>query len=114
MSAPRLKTKLWIDAVLRANAIEGRFGAVLHIGAEEAGAVYVVINRLNGTSEFLGPAPGASVDNEGTKQFERVIATPVPWLDLRDRIARLRKADPDIWVIEVEDREGFGGLTLAA
>jgi hypothetical protein len=112
MEPPRLKTRIWVEAVLRANASEGRFGAILNSGAEEAGSVYVAIDRLNGTLEFLAPAPGASIADDGTKRFVKEFKSPVPWPEIRARIERLRKADPDIWVIEIEDRNGYGGITI--
>ena len=52
----RLKTALWVAAYLRRCEVEGVFGVVRRRGAEEAGAVFVRISRLDGTSDLFGRA----------------------------------------------------------
>ena len=54
----RLKAEIWVHAFLRRSFVQGMYGAVLRKGAAEAGAIYVVINRLDGTVRMLGPPPG--------------------------------------------------------
>jgi hypothetical protein len=110
----RLKSGIWVHALLRTNVVAGNFGAVLHKGSEEAGSVYVVINRLDGSSQLLGPAPGSAYDDEGNRRF--ILETPVgqPWPDIKALLDRRTRNDPDIWVVEIEDRTGFGGLTPEA
>jgi hypothetical protein len=107
---PRLKSTFWVSAFLRRCEVAGKFGAVLHRGAEEAGAVFVVINHLDGTHHLLGPPPGPSINDEGERLFVNEFAAPVDWPTLREKIERHRKSDPDIWVVEVEDRTGLAGL----
>ena len=58
----RLKTGLWVAAYLRRCQVEGVFGAVRRRGAEEAGAVFVRVNRLDGTSDLFGPAPQSAFE----------------------------------------------------
>ncbi len=41
----RLKSGIWVAAYLRRCNIEGAFAAVRRHGAEEAGAVFIKINR---------------------------------------------------------------------
>jgi hypothetical protein len=111
---PRLKSRLWVEALLRRCQGEGKFGAVLHSGADEAGAVYVAINHLNDTYDLLGPPAGSSHDEEGTRIFRKAIGKPASWDEVRDFIARQRKFDSDIWVVEIEDRGGLANLVVAA
>jgi hypothetical protein len=106
----RLKSAIWISALLRRNEVAGQFGSVLHRGAEEAGAIYVVINHLDGTYDLLGPPPGASVDEQGERRFMREPGTPADWPTVRARLESKRKFDPDIWAVEIEDRNGLAGL----
>jgi hypothetical protein len=110
----RLKAEIWVHALLRRCFAQGLYGAVLRKGAAEAGAVYVVINRLDGTVKVLGPPPGSAIDEAGDRLWTEVIppVTSVPEVALF--IARLVKFDPDIWVVEVEDRTGTAGLTVLA
>ena len=57
----RLKSGIWVSAFLRRCMVEGLYGAVIRKGAEEAGAVYVIVNHLDGTQHFFGPAADAPV-----------------------------------------------------
>jgi len=110
----RLKAEIWVHAFLRRSFVQGLYGAVLRKGAAEAGAIYVVINRLDGTVMVLGPPPGSAVDETGERLWSEVIPPVTSAPDVAPFIARLAKFDPDIWVVEVEDRTGTAGLTVGA
>ena len=58
----RLKSAIWVAAYLRRCQVEGAYAVVRRRGAEEAGAVFVRICRLDGTSDLFGPAPQSTVD----------------------------------------------------
>src|SRR3984893_11849087 len=62
-SAMRLKSTIWAAAYVRRCHLEGAFAAVRRRGAEEAGAIFVKLNRLDGTAELFGPAPQAAFDH---------------------------------------------------
>ncbi len=111
---PRLKTLFWVQAFLRRCDINGQSGSVLKKGAEEAGALYVVVNHLDGTHDLLAPAPGASHDDAGERRFVRDFAAPVSWQEIAARMEKRKLADPDLWLIEVEDRAGLAGLNTEA
>lgn len=106
----RLKSGIWVAGYLRRCNVEGLFAAVRRRGAEEAGAVFIVINRLDGTATLYGPAPQSSFDEAqpADRMFTAVLGgqSPVPEKDIEARLGRELKFDPDIWVVEVEDREG--------
>jgi hypothetical protein len=107
----RLKSEIWVHAVLRRAFAEGRYGAVLRKGAAEAGAVYVVINRLDGTIRLLGPPPGPAIDEEGERRFADV--PKITRMEELDSFSeRMAKFDPDFWIVEIEDREGTGGIAV--
>jgi hypothetical protein len=109
----RLKTEIWVGAYLRRWFAQGGYAAVLRKGAVEAGAVYVVINRLDGTLTVFGPAPGPAYDEAGDRRWALASPQTTDPTTLATLIAKLERIDPDIWVIEVEDRHGTGGLSLA-
>jgi len=109
----RLKSAIWVAAFLRRGQAEGHFGAVLKKGAEEAGAIYVIVNHLDGTFHFLAAPPGPAFDDEGERLWVEEIPYPANQEAIDTVLARRRKADPDIWVVEIEDRTGLGGLSLA-
>lgn len=110
----RLKSEIWVHAFLRRAFVHGLYGAVLRKGAAEAGAIYVVINRLDGTVKVLGPPPGSAIDEAGERLWSEVVPPVTSAVELAVFIARIAKFDPDIWVVEVEDRNGTAGLSVRA
>jgi hypothetical protein len=111
----RLKSALWVAAYLRRCQVEGTFAVVRRRGAEEAGAIFVRICRLDGTSDLFGPAPQSELDaGQGPdRAFSASLATqPASDAAVDTYLARELKFDPDIWIVEVEDREGRNFLDL--
>jgi hypothetical protein len=95
---------------LRRCFAEGLFGAVTRKGAPEAGAIFVIVNKLDGTGLLFGPPPGSSYDEEGHRLWRRATPAPEPLAAISARLEKQLKFDPDIWVLEIEDREGTGFL----
>lgn len=93
--------------------VEGVFGAVVRKGAEEAGAIHVIVNHLDGTCHLFGPAPGASTDDMGERLWEIEIAPPQGPAEAMALLSRRARSDPDIWIVEVDDRHGTAGLKPA-
>jgi len=106
----RLKSGIWVAAYLRRCGVEGAFAAVRRRGADEAGAVFILVNRLDGSATLYGPASQSLFDEAqpSDRMFTAVLgsATPVAEADAEARIVREIKFDPDVWVIEIEDRAG--------
>jgi len=113
----RLKSALWVAAYLRRCQVEGIFAVVRRRGAEEAGAVFVRISRLDGTSDLFGPAPQSTFDETrgADRTFSPSLATqPAPDAAVETYLAREIKFDPDVWIVEVEDRNGRNFLDVVA
>jgi hypothetical protein len=110
MMAMRLKSGIWVAAYVRRGHIEGAFAAVRRRGADEAGAVYIKISRLDGTGVLYGPAPQAVFDEAqpADRLFTLILGRegPVPEADIETRLSREIRYDPDVWIVEVEDRAG--------
>ena len=105
----RLKSGIWVAAYLRRCAVEGVPAVVRRRGAEEAGAVFVRIDRLDGTSDLYGPAPQSTFDDArpADRVFSLCLKTnPAPDADAENYLARQIKFDPDLWIVEVEERNG--------
>ena len=105
----RLKSAIWVAAYIRRCNGEGAFAVVRRRGAEEAGAIFVKLNRLDGTAELFGPAPQAAFDeaHPSDRAFCRCLGeTPAPDGKIEERLARELRFDPDAWIIEIEDRAG--------
>ncbi|MGA8654372.1 MAG: DUF1491 family protein [Xanthobacteraceae bacterium] len=111
----RLKTGLWVAAYLRRCQVEGIFGAVRRRGAEEAGALFVRVNRLDGTSDLFGPAPQSAFEAAETaaRAFTPCLASQsAPDAEVEAYLARQVKFDPDVWIVEIEDRAGRNFLDV--
>jgi hypothetical protein len=112
----RLKSAIWVAAFVRRCHLEGAFAAVRQRGAEEAGAIFVKISRLDGTAALYGPAPQSAFDEArpGDRKFVPSFAAGfVAEADVEARLDRERKFDADLWIVEVEDRAGRHFLDLA-
>jgi hypothetical protein len=106
----RLKSAIWVSAYLRRCNIEGAFAAVRRRGAEEAGAVLIKINRLDGSGVLYGPAPQSAFDeSQPADRFFAIVLgreAPAPEGEIEARLTREIRFDPDVWIVEVEDRAG--------
>jgi hypothetical protein len=98
---PRLKAGIFVRATIRRAEVAGAAAFVVKKGSEEAGAVFLKIARLDGTSTVLMQAR----QGEGQLVWMKVLA------DASEDAARTyfekqMKFDPDLWIVEIEDREG--------
>ena len=110
LKSMRLKSGIWVSAYLRRCNVEGVFAAVRRRGAEEAGTIFIKINRLDGTGTLYGPAPQTAFDEAQPSDRMFVAAVgrdpPAPEADIEARLVREMRFDPDLWIVEIEDRAG--------
>lgn len=111
----RLKSGIWVLAYLRRCAVEGAFAVLRRRGAEEAGAIFVVVDQLDGNVTLYGPAPQSLADEEtGVRLFAPLPLKPEPTpAAAHARLQREIEFDPDLWIVDVEDRQGRHFLDLA-
>ncbi len=103
----RLKTAIWVAAYIRRCSVEGASAVLRRRGAEEAGAIFVKINRLDGTAELFAPAPQSAFEASAPSDRAFTRSMPVrPEADVETYLAREIRFDPDVWIVEVEDRAG--------
>src|SRR3954451_1109178 len=105
----RLKSGIWIAAYLRRCQVEGSTAVLRRRGAEEAGAVFIQGSRLDGTVDLYGPAPQSAFDE--ARPSERAFSPalkglPLPEPEVESYLTRQLRFDPDLWIVEVEDRAG--------
>lgn len=103
MDDVRLPTALWVDAHVRRLNENGQGYYILHRGAYAAGMVLVKVNLLNGLADLWVQTRGL----DGELGWMRAVGEGV--VAESDADAYIRRAvdrDPDLWVIEVESREG--------
>jgi hypothetical protein len=109
----RLRADIWVAAYLRRCALEGAYAVLRRRGAAEAGAIFIKIDRLDGTAALFGPAPQSEVSMGLDRIFTRLHHDE--WIepaDIEKRLAREMNFDPDLWLVEVEDKNGRSFLDL--
>lgn len=111
----RLRSDIWVSAYLRRCGVEGTSAVLRRRGSPEAGAIFVRLDRLDGTAELFGPAPQSLVDEDaGVRLFAPLpLDPPGSPLAAEERLKRELRFDPDLWIVEVEDRQGRHFLDLA-
>lgn len=88
--------------------------AVARHGADEAGAILVVVDRLDRTADLYGPAPqSAFAESRPADRLFQLLLSCSERAAIDARLADELKFDPDLWVVEVEDRSGRSFLDLA-
>ena len=96
---PRLKSKMWIQALIRRCDLAAIATAVTARGDDDAGAILLKFNGRDG---------GCSVLTQVRRQDGELVwmpatgSAPVCEAEADSYIERQRRRDPDLWVIEVE------------
>ena len=106
MSA-RLKAGVWVAAYMRTVRLQDGFAYLAERGSEEAGSVLIRFERGGG---FIVLSPGYGMDGERT-WMRATGPEPVSAADAEAYIQRRLKTDPDLWVVDIEDRQGRHFLT---
>ena len=109
---PRLKTRIQVMAAVR---LCGRYAIPIVIarrGDEDAGTILIKLNRREQGFTVLAQTRTAQGDPAWLRATGE---TPVDEPTADAYIARQVKRDPDVWVVEIEDREArpiFAGPVL--
>ena len=99
---PRLKAGIFVRAVIRRAEVAGAQAYVVRKGSEEAGAIFLKVSRLDGTCTVLNQAR----DGEGELVWARPLGEATDDAKAAAYLERQIKFDPDLWIVEIEDREG--------
>lgn len=97
----RLTARFWVDAYLARLRLSDIPAFVIAHGDDTAGAVLIKLNPLDGQARAF--TRGFDLMTGDRKWTE--LATGAE-RDVDEAISRQRAFDPDLWVIEVEDRQG--------
>ncbi len=103
MTLPRLKSGLLVKAGLRLCSRKGVPAAVVRRGDPDAGALYVKLNALENGCIVLSQV---QVENQRSAWLNATGDTPVSEAEADAYIERQTRYDPDLWVVEIEDRDG--------
>lgn len=98
----RLPTELWVMGHIRAANSQGVPMMLVRKGDTSRGTVLLKLNRLDGRFVVL-----SQVRRDERLVWSRATGPePVDEAAADACIARQVKYDPDVWVVEVEDRQG--------
>jgi len=104
-----LSTDFWVGALIRRAELGGAFAMVVRKGDARAGAVLVkTLNRRDGITRLYAEA----FRGDGERVWMNPLASEEE-PDLDRYIERAARIDPDLWVVEIEDKEGRHFLTEA-
>jgi len=98
---PRLKSAIYVQALIRRCESAGAAAYLVRRGAEEAGAVFLKVNRLDGSSFVLSPARRGE-----ERVWTRPLGESAEDARAAEYFAKQIRIDPDIWIVEIEDRQG--------
>lgn len=105
----RLPTRLWIEALIRRAEVAGSSAFVVQHGDDSRGDVLIKVARLDGTAAAYLP----SMSLEGDRMFLNLAAQGVgpDEASVDAYLDRARGRDSDLWIVEIEDRQGRHFLT---
>ena len=103
----RLKSDIWVKAYLRRCHVAGCPAMLVRRGDEDAGAIFIQIARLDGTVALFGPAPALSLADDTERRWVNCFGQDfVAESEAACYLERQLEYDPDLWLVEVEDRSG--------
>ena len=109
----RLRSDIWVAAHLRRCGVEGGAAVLRRRGPAEAGAIFVKVDRLDGSASLYGPAPQSLIGAGAQARLFTPVLLEAESAVVEERMRREIKFDPDLWFLEIEDRTGRAFLDLA-
>ncbi len=111
----RLRSDIFVAAYVRRRNGENAFAVVRKRGAAEAGAIFICIDRRDGSVDLYGPAPQTAFDDARPERlFQRLTQDGATAADIESRLAKEMRFDGDLWIVDVEDPSGDPKLDLAS
>ncbi|HEY8248019.1 MAG TPA: DUF1491 family protein [Hyphomicrobium sp.] len=103
----RLRAEFWVKGYIRRCAVEGASAVVVRHGDDDAGAIFIKVDRLDGTCLVFGPAPAGLDGAESDRRWIAHLSPENNEIAKADAfLSREASFDADLWLIEVEDRKG--------
>lgn len=111
----RLRSDIFASALIRRAEAQGAVAVLRRRGAAEAGAIFLKVDTLDGRAALYGPAPQSETPPPGADRlFARVHREEsLSAADAEERLKREIAFDPDLWIVEIEDRGGRAFVDLA-
>ena len=104
MTDDRLPTDIWLRAHIRRCNAAGVPATIVHKGEGSRGTVMLKLNHLEGSCRVLTQVRTLDGELAWMAALDGVLA---PEREVDAYIARAVSRDPDLWVIEIEHRDGW-------
>ena len=101
-STPRLKAGIFVRALIRRAEVAGTSAFIVRKGMEDAGAIILKLATLDGSVQVLNQARMG----DGALVWARPLGDAVPDAKANEWCDKQVKFDPDLWIVEIEDRQG--------
>jgi len=99
----RLPAELWIKAHIKRCIVDGIPATVVHRGEKNSGTLILKLNQLDAGVKVLNQTR----DIDGALAWMPALGGKlVAEVEADAYIERAVKRDPDVWVVEIEDRNG--------
>ena len=105
----RLPSWLWVDALVRRVQVAGASCFIVQKGDRERGDVIIKVADLAGGARVN--VPRTSMEGERIFSDIRLQGVGESEAEADAYVRRARERDSDLWVIEIEDKEGRTFLT---
>ncbi|MEM7494258.1 MAG: DUF1491 family protein [Pseudomonadota bacterium] len=105
----RLPTAVWADALIRRAQLEGAGVFVLQKGEASRGDVLLKVATLDGQARAYRPQTNMAGDRVFLDLTAQGIGPDERQIDAY--LSKAKARDFDLWIIEIEDREGRHFLT---
>lgn len=103
----RLKSEIWVKAYLRRCTVGGASGVVVRHGDDDAGAIFIKVVRQDQKAAIFSPAPAGLDHADLDRRWVKGLAGAfVPEQDAQALLEREARFDSDVWIVEIEDRDG--------
>jgi hypothetical protein len=112
----RLRSDVWVMALIRRVNAAGDFAAIERKGAVEAGAIFIKIEPRDRSCRLFGPAPSVLIQSSdvGDRLFVPVrpdsITDP---LQAREYLDKEMRFDSDLWIVGIESDSGESYFEIA-
>lgn len=109
----RLKSSIFISALIRKLGNEGAFCSVLNKGAQEAGAIFICHNKSRDNSDFYGPVSQSLLpEHHQHDRYFELLSTAQSDNEISQYIEKQKRFDPDIWVLEIETSASLTDINI--
>lgn len=103
----RLKSEIWVKAYLRRCVVNGAHCAVLRHGDDDAGAIFIKVLRADRCAALFRPAPAGLESADYDRRWVAALGGAFrPESEIDDVLSKEARFDSDLWIVEIEDRDG--------